>query len=451
MTADETLFSTPEMANAFSADAHVSAILEFEAALARAEAAAGVIPLEAATAVSAACRVELYDVPALTRAIPAAGAITIPLVKALTAQVAPEGRGYVHWGATSQDAIDTALMLQARSGLALLIDRLLAVADACATLSERHRHTSMPGRTLLQQALPITFGLKAARWLALVTRQVWELRRLQRNGLALQFGGAVGTLASLGDAGIRVTELLADELELSVPELPWHTERDRLSAIAAGVGIVAASMAKIASDVALLTQTEIGEVSEAVEEGKGGSSTLPHKRNPVDVTFARASAQLALGSVSLLLTGMAHEHERAAGAWQAEWTALPQLFRTTDFAVERVRSAVVGLNVYSERMHANLELTDGLLMAESLSMALAARIGRQDAYRIVQLACERAREQQTSLLTTALAEEAITTRLTADEISGALDPASYLGSTDAFIDRALAGYRELRAPVEMAW
>src|SRR6202165_110824 len=366
---NEVLFSTPTMSAAFSPEAHVRGMLAFEAALARAEARAGIIPQEAASAIAASCNVELFDVASLYREAAVAGTPAIPLVRMLTAQVEGEARKFVHWGATSQDAIDTALMLQMRDGLDLLLTGLVDVCAACATLAEKHRHTLMAGRTLLQQALPITFGLKAARWLALATRQVYALRERRGKALAVQLGGAAGTLASLGDKGLQVIELLAGELDLPVPNLPWHTERDRLAEIASALGVVAGAMAKIASDVALLAQTEVGEVSEGTAPGKGGSSAMPQKHNPVDATRAIASARLAIGVVPVILSAMTQEHERAVGGWQAEWVAIPNLFRFTASAVERVREAVGGLQVDPVRMKANLDLTKGLIMAESLTMA----------------------------------------------------------------------------------
>ena len=258
-------------------------------------------------------------------------------------------RSFVHWGATSQDAIDTATMLQMRQGLNLLIDELYGLCTACARLAEQHRHTLMIGRTLLQQAVPITFGLKAARWLSLALRQMHVLAQHRARTLAVQFGGAAGTLASLGQEGLRIAELLAEELGLSMPDIPWHTERDRVAEITASLGVVAGAMAKIAGDIVLLAQTEVGEVTEGVESGKGGSSAMPQKHNPVDATNALASARLAIGEVPVMLSAMVQEHERAVGGWQAEWVAIPNLFRFTASAVEHVRLAVSGLQVDTQR------------------------------------------------------------------------------------------------------
>jgi 3-carboxy-cis,cis-muconate cycloisomerase len=439
------LFSTPMMSTAFSPQAHVRGMLAFEAALARAEARAGIIPQEAATVITANCREELFDVAALYREAAVAGTPAIPLVRTLTAHIEGNAQKFVHWGATSQDAIDTALMLQMRDGLDLLLEGLLSVCAACATLAGQHRHTLMAGRTLLQQALPITFGLKAARWLALVVRQVRALRERRERTLAVQLGGAAGTLASLGDNGLRVVELLAEELGLPVPNLPWHTERDRIAEIAATLGVVAGAMAKIAGDIVLLAQTEVGEALEGAAPGKGGSSAMPQKHNPVDATGAIASARLAVGVVPVILSAMVQEHERAVGGWQAEWAAIPDLFRFTAGAVERVRGAVGGLQVDPARMKTNLDLTGGLIMAESFAMALAPHLGRPEAQRIVQATCDRAMKSGENLRQAAMAEAQVRAILSPEEIDQALDPSGYLGSTDVFIDRALASYHEVQS------
>jgi len=439
------VFSTQEMSAIFSSEAHVQGILAFEAALARAEARAGIIPQEAAAVIAASCRIELFDVAALYREAAIAGTPAIPLVRILTAQVKGDAQKFIHWGATSQDAIDTALILQMRDGLDLLAEGLLGICAACATLAEQHRHTLMAGRTLLQQALPITFGLKAARWLALTVRQVRALRECRKKTLAVQLGGAVGTLASFGNNGLRVVELLAEELGLPVPDLPWHAERDRIAEIAGTVGVVAGAMSKIAGDVVLLAQTEVGEASESAVPGKGVSSAMPQKHNPVEAISAIASARLAVGEVPVILSAMAQEHERSAGGWQAEWMSIPNLFRFTASAVERVRGAIGGLQVDPVRMSANLDLTGGLIMAESLTMALALHVGRPEAQRIVKALCDRAISSGIHLRQAVREEEHVKTLLLPEEIDRALDPGKYLGSTDAFIDRALASYREGRS------
>ncbi|GHO86079.1 3-carboxy-cis,cis-muconate cycloisomerase [Dictyobacter formicarum] len=436
------LFSTPEMAAAFSAAAHMQGMLAFEAALARSEARAGIIPTEAAATIAAHCRIEAFDIETLYREAAVAGTPAIPLVRMLTAQITGEAQKYVHWGATSQDAIDTAMMLQIRHGLDLLDAGLMDICSASAQLAERHRHTLMVGRTLLQPALPITFGLKAARWLSLALRQLRSLRALRADTLAVQLGGAAGTLASLGKQGLQVVALLAEELELPNPDLPWHTERDRVARIATTLGIIAGAMAKIAEDLVLMAQGEVGEVAEGKAPGKGGSSAMPHKHNPVDATAALAAARLALGEVPVLLTLMVQEHERAVGGWQAEWVALPDLFRYAAGAVARVGAALAGLQVDAARMQENFASTGGLIMSESLTMALAPHVGRPEAQRIVNATCEHAIRSGIPLQQAALAEPRVRTVLTAAAIEQALDPAAYIGSTEALIDRSLNAYQE---------
>jgi 3-carboxy-cis,cis-muconate cycloisomerase len=437
------MFTTPEMAAIFAPAAHIRQMLAFEAALARAEAAAGVIPTAAAEPIAAACRRDDFDSAAIYAEAAVAGTPAIPLVRLLRGRVAGDAADYVHWGATSQDAIDSAAMLQMRAGLNLLLADLLTIGARSAALAQEHRRTLQAGRTLLQHALPITFGLKAARWLALVTRQIQALRQVCDQSLALQFGGAVGTLAALGDAGPRVAELLAAELGLPLPDMPWHAERDRIAAIAAAVGIAAGSVVKIAHDIVLLAQTEVGEVTEASTAGKGGSSALPHKRNPVDAMQALAAARLATGVVPVALSALAQEHERAVGGWQAEWAAIPDLFRYAAGAIAHTRHAVLGLQVDPQRMRANLDLSGGLVMAEALTLALAEQLGRPEAHRIVQEACDQARTAGSSLRQAAHDDLRISAAMSSDAIERVLDPAAYLGSADMLIDRALASYRDV--------
>ncbi|HEX7734136.1 MAG TPA: 3-carboxy-cis,cis-muconate cycloisomerase [Ktedonobacteraceae bacterium] len=431
------------MSAIFAPETHVQYLLVFEAALARAEARAGIIPVEAAEEIASCCHMELFDVKTLYQQAALAGTPVIPLVKMLTARVEAPARRFVHWGATSQDAIDTALMLQMREGLNLLGSSAEAICASCAQLAEQHRHTLMAGRTLMQQALPITFGLKAAHWLAQVTRQARALRAHRQHTLAVQFGGAAGTLAALGASGPRVARLLAEELHLTLPELPWHTERDRVAEIAATLGIVAGSMAKIARDIILLAQTEVGEVAEGSAPGKGGSSAMPQKHNPVDSITAVASARLALGLVPVIFSALPQEHERAAGGWQTEWQALPALFEYTASAVEHMRAALAGLQVDPARMRANLEITRGLIMAEALATALAGRLGKPEAYRLVETLSKQVSSSDQTLLQATQASAQVKAAFTSEELASTLDPTNYLGSTDIFIDRALASYRKL--------
>lgn len=439
------LFSTSAMSAVFAPEAHVRGILTFESALARAEAQCAIIPQEAADQIAACCRTESFAVEALYREAALAGTLTIPLVKHLSERVGGEAQKFVHWGATSQDAIDTALGLQMRAGLDLLISSLLATSAACAKLVEQHRQTVMVGRTLLQQALPITFGLKAARWLAQIVRQIHALRERRERDLFVQLGGAAGTLAAFGDQGLRVVEHLARELQLATPDLPWHTERDSIARIAGSLGVLAGTLAKIAGDIVLLAQSEVAEVSEGAAPGKGGSSAMPQKHNPVDATAALASARLALGTVPVLFAAQAQEHERAAGGWQAEWSALPDLFRFTAGASGRVQAALEGLQVDPTQMEQNLTRSRGLIMSEALSLALASHVGRPEAQRLVQEICQQVAHSALDMRQAAQADERVRRILSQEEIEQVLRPENYLGSTDVFIDRALQAYREVLA------
>jgi 3-carboxy-cis,cis-muconate cycloisomerase len=421
------LFVPAVFREAVSDRAWTEAMLEFEAALAVAEAEVGVIPPEAAKAIGDASSSGNFDPGALGRAGRAVGNPAAPLVRALTDAVAGDAAGYVHWGATSQDVMDTASMIVARRALALLDDELAGVAGACAGLADEHRRTVMSGRTLLQQALPISFGQKAAGWLVAVLD---ARRRLAAVSLAVELGGAAGTLASLGSNGLQVLRLVAGRLELEEPTLPWHTSRARVAELGAALALAAGALEKIARDVVLLAQTEVGEVAEPADGERGGSSTLPHKRNPVGSALAIACAHRVRGEASILLGAMAQEHERAAGAGQAEWEALGGALAYTGGAAAAVREVLDGLEVRAERMRENL---DPLVMAEAVSMRLAERIGRAEAHDRVKEAAATGRPLREELVDLGLSEE---------EIDRALDPAGYVGSSGAFVDRALDRYRE---------
>ncbi len=438
------MFTTPEMAAAFSDSSFAQRMLDVEAALARAEAQVGVIPPDAATAIVARCHLDLFDLATLSQQAAVSITPVLPLVRMLTEQVDATARGFVHWGATSHDIVHTAIVLQMRDGLDLLIGRLVDMATLCAAIAERHRRTPMAGRTLLQHAVPITFGLKTARWLSLLTRLVRSMRDLRSRAIVVQLGGAAGTLAALGTHGVRVMELLAEDLGLAVPDLPWHTERDRIADVATALGVVAGAMGKVAMDLVLLAQSEVGEVSWESAPSTRGSSTMPHKRNPTEATAAIACARLAMGIVPMLLASMLQEHERAAGGWQAEWQAIPELFRATSGAVEWVHRALSTLQINPDRMRATLELTGGLIMAEALTMALAARLGRVEAFHIVQRATERASRDGLTLRAVAAVDVQIRAVLSADEVERVFVATDYLGSADAFIDRALTSFRAVR-------
>jgi 3-carboxy-cis,cis-muconate cycloisomerase len=359
-------------------------------------------------------------------------------VRALTTRVPDESAGWVHWGATSQDVLDTAAMLVARRALGLLDDDLARLANACADLAERHRDTVMAGRTLLQQALPITFGLKAAGWLVAVVEAREGLAAFAARRLAVELGGAAGTLASLRGRGLAVVEALAGELGLAVPVVPWHTARGRVAELAGLLAVAAGAAGKIALDVALLMQTEVGEASEAAAPGRGGSSTLPHKRNPVGALAVNACVRGALAQVAVLQAAIIQEHERAAGAWQSEWPALNEALRFTSGAISQTATLVSDLEVHEERMRENLDLTRGLPLSEHVMMLLAEKIGRAQAHHLVEAATHRAATTGRGLAEELTTDPAITPHLTPATIQSALTPSSYLGETHALITRALA-------------
>jgi 3-carboxy-cis,cis-muconate cycloisomerase len=414
----EAITARGDAAAAVTDGAWLQAMLDAEAALARALASAGVIEEAEAEAIAAACVAERFDAAAIAAAASGSGNPVVPLKAALTEAVEGPAAAHVHRGATSQDILDTAAMLVAARALDPLLDDLLAARLAAGELARSHRDTPVAGRTLLQQAVPTTFGLKAAGWMAgLEDARRW-LNELRVERLAAQLGGAAGTLASLGDAGPAVAEAYADALGLPEPVLPWHTLRGRIGELAAALAVTSGAVAKVARDVILLSQTEVAEVREA--KG-GGSSAMPHKRNPVAAICALASAQQAPGLAATLLGAMAHEHERAAGAWHAEWRPLGELLRSTGSAVAWLRDSLEGLEPDPARMRANLDATGGRMLAERVKGEVAA----DDLERALQ------------------AEDfaGAVAQLVGDERAAELlDPAAYLGSAGELVDRALDFY-----------
>ncbi|HEY1480688.1 MAG TPA: 3-carboxy-cis,cis-muconate cycloisomerase [Gaiellales bacterium] len=425
----------PDGARAALGDrAWVQAMLDAERALAAAGAEAGVVPASAASAIAEVCSADLFDAVEIAIAARLVGNPAEPLVRALRERVGGEPAAYVHHGATSQDIVDTAAMLVARRVLDLLLVDVDAVADACATLTRTYRDTPMVARTLMQQALPTTFGLKTAGWLVGLV----ESRRLlvgARARLAVQLGGAAGTLASLGDAGPQVLAAMARELDLVEPTIPWHTTRVRVAELAAALVAVSGALAKIALDIVLLAQTEVGELAERSGDGRGASSTLPHKRNPVGSTLTIACARRVEVFAGLLAGGPPHEHERAAGTWHAEWEGLEGVLGSTAGAASALRGVLEGLEVDERRMRENLELTRGLIMAERVQQLIADGVGRMAAREIVSAAAARTSERRTLFADELRADDRMP--LGPDELADALDPVTYLGSAGVFADRAL--------------
>jgi 3-carboxy-cis,cis-muconate cycloisomerase len=442
VTPFQALFVPAALADAVAGRSWLAAMLDAETALVNAGAATGLVPARAAAAVAEACSGD-YDWDRLLEEGRSSGNPAEPLVRAIVARVGEDDARYVHLGATSQDVLDTAAMLVARRALGLVLDDLARVTSACARLAREHRDTPMAGRTLLQQAVPTTFGLKAAGWLVTVMDARARLVELRENGLAAQLGGAAGTLSALGDRGLELSALYASELGLAEPTLPWHANRVRIAELGAALEIAAGVLGKVGLDLELLAQTEVREVRESGEGG--GSSAMPHKRNPVGAMWARAGAALVRGHASVLTAALVAEHERAGGAWQAEWEALSGALATTGGAASALAGALEGLEVDSARMRANLDLSGGAVVTERLASTLTERLGRTAARSLVRDASLRASDSGRPLAEE-LAER--DTGLTADELGAALDPTTYLGSAGALVDRALARYEAERPDKE---
>jgi 3-carboxy-cis,cis-muconate cycloisomerase len=418
----ESLGATEKLSAVFSDDSVLQAMLDFEAALARAEARCGVIPASAAASITEAARAEGFDTAELARLSLRAGTPAIPVVKMLTARVRaidPAAAGFVHWGATSQDVADTALVLLLRQTRRILQNDHERTLAALRRLSEQHAATVMLARTLLQPAPPVTFGLKAAGWCAAVRRGWDRVSSRFDEALCLQFGGASGTLAALENRGLAVSEALKSELGLKLPDGPWHGYRDRLAALMAALSIYTASLGKIALDVALLMQFEVGEAAEPGGDGRGGSSSMPHKRNPTACMLALASAKRVPGLLADFVAGMVQEHERAVGGWQAEWPLVYGIVQSAGVALESMAEVSEGLTVDVARMRANIDSTRGAIFAERAVMMLAPELGREAARQKV--------------------EQAIEDTGMPPDLPGLRTPEDYLGSAEAFRRRLLEG------------
>jgi 3-carboxy-cis,cis-muconate cycloisomerase len=430
-------FGTPAMRAVFGDDAAIRRYVEVEVALAAAEARIGVIPQEAAQTIARLARPEAIDRAKLKAETDLVGYPIVGLVRQLGAQCGEAGR-YLHWGATTQDIMDTATVLQVRDALALVAADLAALAAALSDLARRHRATVMAGRTHLQHALPVTFGYKAAVWHGMIDRHRQRLEELRPRVLVGQFAGAAGTLASLGDKGLLVHDALMDELQLGRPATPWHVARDGLGETVCLLALVGASLAKIATDVMLLMQTEVGEAFEPFLEGRGASSTMPQKRNPISCELIIAAAKLLRQHAGLMLDAMVADHERATGPWQVEWVAVPEAFLACAAALSHARFMLEGLSIDPARMRHNLGLTGGLIVAEAVMMALAPHVGRQTAHDLVYAACRGALERGSTLCAELEARTEVTRHLDAPRLAALTDPANYLGSAPAMVDRALA-------------
>ena len=434
----DSLATTEPLADVFSDRSVLQAMLDFEVVLARAEAELKIIPQSAARAISRAARAEDYDAAALSRQMLRAGTPGIPLVKALRKRVRQEdaeAADYVHWGATSQDVADTALILLLRKAAVILDADLARLQDALQALVAKHKKTVMVGRTLLQSAPPITFGLKAAGWLGSIRRGRARLKDAISEALVLQFGGASGTLAALGHRGIEVGESVARQLELTFPDAPWHTHRDRLAAVVCACGILTGSLGKMASDVTLLMQSEVAELVEPCGFDRGGSSAMPQKRNPIASAITLAAASRVPGLSSAFLSQMVQEHERAVGGWQAEWPTVSAVIQATGVAIVSMAETAEGLAVNAARMKENLDASKGTIFAEKAALLLNSKIDREAAHELLERATD-PKQLRDRTLSQVLAEmPEVRDHLSKEALASLEDPEDYLGSALEFTRR----------------
>jgi 3-carboxy-cis,cis-muconate cycloisomerase len=441
MTLLDPMFGSEAVNRIFSDSARLQRMLDFEAALARAEAKVGIIPAAAATAISRKCDAALFDLGALATAAIDSGNLAIPMVKHLIDLVAKDDQDaarYVHWGATSQDAIDTGLVVQLRDAIEAISGNLTRLCVLLEKLAADHRATPIAARTWLQQAVPTVFGLKVAGWLDAMTRHRIRLEELRARVFVLQFGGAAGTLASLGEKGLDVAAALAQDLDLNLPTMPWHAHRDRIVEVATTLALLTGTLGKVARDLSLEMQTEVAEVFEPAGKNRGGSSTMPQKRNPVASAVILAAATRAPSLASTMLAAMSQEHERGLGGWQAEWETLPELVRITAGALHRMVETIAGLEVDTDRMRRNLEVTHGLVFAEAVSITLAKHVGKRAAHQIVEAAVRQAVSEKKHLLEILAADLEASRHLSATDLKRLFEPGNYAGMADQFINRAIA-------------
>ena len=432
------IFSTEAMRSIFCDEARVQYYLDVEAALARVQARLGLIPEEAAAEIIRHCRAEECDFATLKIQTERIGYPVLPVVQQLVARCRGGHGEWCHWGATTQDITDTATVLQIRDALALVEEDLNAIAASLGSLAKRYRDTPMAGRSNLQHAVPITFGYKMAVLLAGFQRHLERLRELRPRVLVGEFGGAAGNLSSLGADGLRVQAALVDELGLGQSEIAWHTMRDRIAEVGCFLGLVTGTLGKISMDVKLMMQTEVEEVYEPFAEGRGSSSTMPQKRNPISSNYIHACVAMVRQHVAALLDAMVEDHERSTGPWEIEWIAVPEIFLLSAGALAQARTLVGGLQVDSERMRRNLDLTGGLIASEAVMMRLGAVIGRQRAHDLVYDICRTTIATRRRFADVLADNREIASHLQRDELERLVDPANYLGLCGAMVDRVIA-------------
>ncbi|MCC6889506.1 MAG: adenylosuccinate lyase family protein [Hyphomicrobiales bacterium] len=432
------IFTTTEMRTVFSDEFRTACYLEIEAALAKVQAGLGIIPQEAADEIIRKCKVENIDFAKLKTATERIGYPILGVVQQIVA-LCERGLGeWCHWGATTQDITDTAAIMQIRAALALIEADMEAIAAALAALARRHRDTPMAGRSNLQQAVPLTFGFKCACLLAAMQRHRERLTQLRPRVLAGEFGGAVGTLASIGKNGLRVQEALMRELALAQPEIAWHTVRDRIGEVGGFLAGLTATCGKVSMDVKLLMQTEVAEVYEPFHEGRGSSSTMPQKRNPIASLYIHASAAVVRQHAASLYEAAVADHERSTGPWEIEWIALPEIFLLAAGCLRQTRDLLNGLEVDTARMRANLDITNGAIVSEAVMMGLGPYLGRQRAHDLVYDICRLAAVENKPLVELLAKDKDIARHVPRAELEKMCDPAVYLGLSGEMVDRVLA-------------
>ncbi len=433
-------FGTAAMRDVFADRSLIARYVEVEVALARAEARVGVIPQDAADAIAARANAETLDAEKLRAETDLVGYPILPVVHQLVKQCGEAGR-YVHWGATTQDIMDTAVVLQMREALRIVGDDIAALRKILAYLAKKHRDTAMAGRTHLQQALPVTFGYKAAIWLAMFDRHAARLEELKPRVLVGQFAGAAGTLASLGDKGFAVQQALCEELKLGVPVSTWHVARDGFAEVINFLALVTGTLGKIALDIMIMASTEFGEVYEPFVKGRGASSTMPQKRNPISSELMLAASKAVRQHAGLMLDAMVQDFERATGPWHAECIAIPESFVLTAGALNQARFALGGLIVDDKRMAQNLGMSKGLIVAEAVMMQMAPMTGRQQAHDIVYDACRVVNEKGGTLAEALAASPAVMAHFDRAAIDRMTNPANYSGLAPQMVDRVLASVK----------
>ena len=433
------MFGSPAMRTVWSDEYRTQKYLDWEAALARAQAKVGIIPQEAADEITRVCKVENVDFVRYAEETETIGYPILALVHQIAGLCKGEAGNYCHWGATTQDTTDTATILQIKASFDLIEQDLERVIVACEKCAIAHRDTAMAGRSNLQQAVPITFGFKMARLLATLKRHRSRLTEIRPRIEVLEFGGAVGTLATLGDKGLAVQEAMAGELGLAQPEIAWHAERDRIAEAGCFLGLLTGTLAKFATDLKLMMQTEVGEASEPFVANRGSSSTMPQKRNPISCCYIHACAASVRQHVAALLEAMAEDHERATGPWEIEWITLPEIFTLAGGALAQACFVLEGLEVHADRMRTNLDATHGLIVSEAVMMRLAPAMGRDEAHDVLYRICHDPAIEDKGFAEMLLASDDVMRHLTKEDVLQLTDPANYTGMSGTMVDRVLAG------------